>query len=172
MRKPPKWFERKFSFDYPVTLFPNVVERLRGAPIRVEELIVGLDDDRLGRRDGNEWSLKEHIGHLADLEPLWDGRVDDLIGGDPIRPADLENRKTHEAGHGGTAIAALLQTFRDVRAAFVARLDALDDDGPALSGTHPRLEQPMRMIDLATFVAEHDDHHLALMREMRTRRFD
>ena len=26
---------------------------------------------------------------------------------------------------------------------------------------HPRLETPMRMMDLFYFVAEHDDHHLA-----------
>ena len=29
------------------------------------------------------------------------------------------------------------------------------------SALHPRLGTPMRLIDLAFFVAEHDDHHLA-----------
>jgi predicted short-subunit dehydrogenase-like oxidoreductase (DUF2520 family) len=27
---------------------------------------------------------------------------------------------------------------------------------------HPRLKRPMRLIDLCFFVAEHDDHHLAI----------
>ncbi len=29
----------------------------------------------------------------------------------------------------------------------------------SISARHPRLMQPMRMIDLLYFVAEHDDHH-------------
>jgi hypothetical protein len=31
---------------------------------------------------------------------------------------------------------------------------------------HPRLKQPMRLVDHLFFVAEHDDHHLALIREL------
>jgi hypothetical protein len=31
---------------------------------------------------------------------------------------------------------------------------------------HPRLKQPMRLVDHLYFVAEHDDHHLATIREM------
>jgi hypothetical protein len=36
------------------------------------------------------------------------------------------------------------------------------------SALHPRLKQPMRAIDLCLFVAEHDDHHLARVAELRT----
>jgi hypothetical protein len=31
---------------------------------------------------------------------------------------------------------------------------------------HPRLKQPMRLVDHLYFVAEHDDHHLARIWEM------
>jgi hypothetical protein len=31
---------------------------------------------------------------------------------------------------------------------------------------HPRLQQPMRVVDMAFFVAEHDDHHLARMTQL------
>ncbi len=31
---------------------------------------------------------------------------------------------------------------------------------------HPRLKQPMSMVDLFFFIAEHDDHHLARIREV------
>ena len=31
---------------------------------------------------------------------------------------------------------------------------------------HPRLDRPMRVIDLAIFAAEHDDHHLARITEL------
>src|SRR5262249_49893416 len=37
-----RWFDRAFSFDLPVTQAPNVVERLRGTPARLEELCRGV----------------------------------------------------------------------------------------------------------------------------------
>jgi hypothetical protein len=37
----------------------------------------------------------------------------------------------------------------------------LTDEDLDKSSLHPRLMKPMKIIDLAFFVAEHDDHHLA-----------
>src|ERR1043165_3178190 len=34
-----KWFEREFDFSLPVGVFPCVVERLRGTPARLEEVV-------------------------------------------------------------------------------------------------------------------------------------
>lgn len=35
------------------------------------------------------------------------------------------------------------------------------------TAAHPRLGQPMSVVDLCFFVAEHDDHHLATITELR-----
>jgi hypothetical protein len=56
--------------------------------------------------------------------------------------------------------------FRRERERFVARLDAWDQNLIGLTALHPRLNQPMRVIDMAFFTAEHDDHHLARMTEL------
>jgi hypothetical protein len=48
---------------------------------------------------------------------------------------------------------------------FVNKLLSLDDNQLLNASLHPRLKTPMRVIDLAYFVAEHDDHHLARVRE-------
>jgi hypothetical protein len=32
---------------------------------------------------------------------------------------------------------------------------------------HPRLGKPMRLIDLVLFVAEHDEHHLARITQLK-----
>ncbi len=37
-----RWVDRKFEFTIPVARFPVVVERLRGAPIRLEEKLRGV----------------------------------------------------------------------------------------------------------------------------------
>src|SRR3989304_8341112 len=70
MKKQP-WFERQFPTGLPATLFPVIVERLRGTPARVEERLGRLTAPVLTRRSGNTWSIQENAGHLLDLEPLW-----------------------------------------------------------------------------------------------------
>ena len=156
------WFARVFDFDLEVGMFPNLVERLRGTPARLEERVRQVPPALLTRRVDGGWSIQENVGHLGDLEPLWAGRLDDLLAGKAsLRPADLENRKTHEAGHNARSIGDLLRRFRSERQALVARLEQLTTALVARSAMHPRLERPMRTIDMAFFVAEHDDHHLA-----------
>ena len=113
------------------------------------------------------WSIQENVGHLLDLEPLCAGRLDDLLAGaGHLRAADLQNRRTHEARHNEQELAQLLAGFRHARMDTVGRLDRIDSDTLTSSALHPRLEQPMTVVDLFFFVAEHDDHHLARISEI------
>ena len=156
------WFQREFRFDMPVGAAAGVVERLRGTPARLEERLRGCSSALVTRRIGDRWSIQENVGHLWDLEPLWLGRVEDVMAGRAeLRAADLENRKTHGANHNGRPLADILGRFRAARAQLVQRLEAVDDASWSRAALHPRLKVPMRVLDLAAFVAEHDDHHLA-----------
>ncbi len=101
------------------------------------------------------------------MELLWAGRLDDLLAGaEHLRAADLQNQKTHEARHNEQELAQLLAGFRRARMDTVARLDRIDSHALTYSALHPRLEQPMTLVDLFFFVAEHDDHHLARISEI------
>ena len=157
------WFERKFTLDLPLALYPNVVERVRGTPARLEDRLLKLPREILTRRDGDGgWSIQEQAGHLLDLGALDLGRLDDYAAGlDTLRAADLGNRKTHEAAHNANSIESLLAAFRAERGEFVRRLDGFDAEHVARTALHPRLKLPMRVLDFAYFIAEHDDHHLA-----------
>jgi len=75
----------------------------------------------------------------------------------------MTNRKTREAAHNSGPIEEILREFREERSRIVDRLDRWPDDQVAATALHPRLKQPMRVIDMACFVAEHDDHHLAVI---------
>ncbi len=164
---PAPWFERSFSLDQPLSLLANIIERLRGTPARIEERTLSLPVSVLTGRPGDTWSIQEHAGHLFDLEQLWLDRFDDLIEKRAeLRPADLTNRRTHEANHNDASIGEILKSFRELRSLIVERLDNLDEDAAGLSAIHPRLEKPMRLVDLAYFIAEHDDHHLARITEL------
>jgi hypothetical protein len=94
-------------------------------------------------------------------------RVDDFLGGgDTLTVADLSNRKTHEANHNTRASMEILSEFRMTRLRLVDRVGEFPPDLFARSLLHPRLKQPMRLVDHLYFVAEHDDHHLARIWEM------
>jgi len=167
MSQVPLWFERKFEFTFPVEQYPNLVMRLRGTPARLEELVRDVRRDVLVKKLAEKWSAQEHAGHLLDLESLWLVRVEDFLkGGDTLTVADLTNRRTHEANHNARAVAEIAAEFRETRARLVERVSSLSGEAFARSMLHPRLKQPMRMVDHLFFVAEHDDHHLAMMWEM------
>lgn len=164
-----EWFKRKFTFDQlPVWMYPNVVERLRGVPVRLEDLTRGLSTEIHTKRDGDKWSIQEQAGHLLDLEPLGRSRLDDYEAGrDTLHAADMENRKTHEANHNANSIENILTMFRAERMEFVRRLDGYDEAFIQRTALHPRLQVKIRMLDLAFFIAEHDDHHLARISELK-----
>jgi uncharacterized damage-inducible protein DinB len=160
------WFDREFRFNFPEFVHPELRARLYGAPARLEDVTRGLAASVLTAKPEGTWSIQENAGHMLDLEPLWDGRLDDFLAGEArLRAADLTNRRTHEADHNATKLEDLLMAFRSTRHAFVERLDVLASfERTAL---HPRLSQPMRLVDHIYFIAEHDDHHLARIRELR-----
>ena len=163
-----EWFKRQFSFELPIEMFANVVERVRGTPARLEDLTRSLSREVLTRRDGDKWSIQEQAGHLLDLEGLWMSRLDDFEAGrDQLSPADLTNRKTHEANHNANSIENVLAAFRKQRSEFVRRLDDYDEELVRRTGLHPRLNTEIRVIDHIFFVAEHDDHHLARISELK-----
>ncbi|HEY0386382.1 MAG TPA: DinB family protein [Pyrinomonadaceae bacterium] len=162
-----RWFDRQFALGLPLWMFPNIIERLRGTPARLEDRTLKLPMATLTRRDAGRWSIQEHAGHLLDLEALEMARLADYEARRPmLTPADVENRKTIDADHNSQSIDELLAAFRAERMEFVARLEACDEEFIKRSALHPRLNQMMSVIDLAFFKAEHDDHHLARISEL------
>ena len=163
-----QWIKRQFSFDLPLGIYANVVERVRGTPARLEDLTRGLSREILTLRDGDQWSIQEQAGHLLDLEPLGMNRLDDFEAGrETLAAADMQNRKTHEGNHNVNTIENILTAFRKERMEFVRRLDAYDEAFVQRTALHPRLKVKIRVIDLVFFIAEHDDHHLARISELK-----
>jgi uncharacterized damage-inducible protein DinB len=160
------WIDRKFSFDFDVRTFPDVVERFRGTPARIEDKVRSLSPTVLTASDGG-WSIQQNVGHLLDLEPLFLGRIEDFMAGRPeLRAADMSNAATHQAGHNDRDIRELTAAFRAQREHAAARLDSLRDDDFGRLSVHPRLKVRMRLVDAIAFVCAHDDYHLARITEL------
>lgn len=164
-----RWFDRRFELGLGAETAPAVIERLRSTPERLVAAVGGLPREVLTQRCEGKWSIQENAGHLFDLEALWDQRLDDYDAGAPVlRPADLDNRKTHEARHNDRPLPKILADFSAARAAIVQRLAAMSAAELSRTADHPRLRQPMTVVDLCYFVAEHDDHHLRTIDELRS----
>jgi hypothetical protein len=161
------WVDRRFSFDFPAGVYPELVERLRGTPARVADRLCALPLAVVARRDGPDWSMQEHAGHLADLEALVHIRLDEyLAGAATLHAADMTNRRTWEARHNGRLLVDVLAGFRQARAQTVTRLEALPPETFGRTARHPRLDRPMRLADMLFFQAEHDDYHLARISDL------
>ena len=163
-----KWTDRRFNFDFPAGIYPEIIERLRGTPVRLEELLDDLSPETLTTQADGRWSMQENAGHLLDLESLVSQRIDEyLAGNSTLHAADMSNRKTYEASHNNVPVTSILNAFRTARHDIVHRLESFDGDIFARAALHPRLNVPMRLVDMLFFQAEHDDYHLARISELR-----
>ncbi len=162
-----KWIDRVFTFDLPEGWLTNVTERLWGTVPRLLAMTRGLQDPAASFQPAGKSSIKQHIGHLIDLEDLHQGRIDDFLERKGVlRAADMNNVKTNEARHNEKTCVELIDAFTQKRNHFVERLHSLDDDTLRVKSLHPRLQVLVRPIDIAYFTAEHDDHHLADIRQL------
>jgi uncharacterized damage-inducible protein DinB len=157
------WFERRFNFDFPPGLFPVIFSRLEGTIFRLYTILLNADEDK-SSYNTEGWSIKQHAGHLYDLEELWWKRLKDFQQGKSVlTPADLTNAKTNEAGHNEKLLDQLLRQFTVERQKMLEEIYDFDEAMLMRTSVHPRLNQPMRLIDCLFFVAEHDDHHIAIL---------
>jgi len=162
-----KWFDRKFDFGFDQNIFPSIIERLRGTPSRLEEKVKSVSESIAIAKPNGNWSIKENIGHLIDLESLWMGRLEDILNRKTeLRVTDLTNAKTTKANHNRGSMADLLKEFRSVRASTIKKLEQLSEAQIYMSALHPRLKTLMRTMDHFLFVAEHDDHHLVTIHSL------
>ena len=163
-----KWTDRRFNFDFPAGIYPEMIERIRGTPARLEDLFAGVHAKTLTAQVDGRWSMQENAGHLLDLESLVSQRLDEyLAGNSALHAADMSNRRTYEANHNEVAAESILRAFRTARHDIVNRLESFDAEIFARSALHPRLNVPMRLVDMLFFQAEHDDYHLARISEIK-----
>lgn len=159
-----KWAARKFDFNFPAEDFPIIINRLKGTALHIQNMVEGLSKEILTKKVDDAWSIQEHIGHLTDLDELHDGRVNDYLNQLPIlRAADMTNQKTNDAHHNEREVLHLINEFREMRDRLIFKLESLN---PVQSALHPRLQKQMRVVDMAFFVAEHDDHHLMIIKNL------
>lgn len=85
------WFERNLVFGLPKEMLPFYLERLGGTIIRIESKVKGKDNTLLSTPSNGKWSIKQHIGHLAEVDEVANRRIHEMRDGVPVMsPAVFE----------------------------------------------------------------------------------
>ncbi|MBC9929907.1 DinB family protein [Chitinophaga qingshengii] len=155
-----KWTARRLQFGYTADYVPFFMERLRASAPRLDEMTVLVPEDLMEIREEGRWSVKEHIGHLSDLELIHDQRLEDLLAGRELTPADPENKVTTAAHHNQYPISELVYHFRQVRDNFLKRIEHFQAGDLEKKSLHVRLGELMSLADVLYLISEHDNHHL------------
>jgi uncharacterized damage-inducible protein DinB len=143
-------------------------ERLAGTPARLEERLRDLAPDAALAQVDGAWSIQQNAGHLADVDHLWRTRIAELAAGAAVyTPADPAHFNRAALAHAARPLAAVLADFRAGRTALVAAFAAADPETSRRAAHHERLGCAMRLVDVAQFAAEHDDHHLLRIADLR-----
>ncbi len=159
-----KWSDRPFDCWFGPEYLPGLIERLRKTPEWIEEKIEEIPDSVLIEQVDGKWSVKQNIGHLTTLEPLWRQRIEDIVNGrKTLTPADLSNKATEEANFNSADTEQLLLNFSKERSKLISMFENISDADLEKRSRHPRLNQPMRVSDHSFFIAEHDVHHIVLI---------
>jgi hypothetical protein len=158
-----EWFERQFTFGLPSGMIPFYLERLRGTIVRLERKVDGISNDILSHKIDGKWSIKQNIGHLAEVDEVVLRRLDEILHGvSPMSPAVFDTQQDYNT----MSIDDVLNFFRENRVKNIHRYESLNESELQRSSLHPRLKQMMTPVDLAWFDAEHDDHHAVRINEI------
>jgi hypothetical protein len=158
-----EWFERKFAFGLPAEMLPFYLERLEGTIARLNDKVKNHSDDILSEKCSGKWSIKQNIGHLAEVDEISNKRIDEILNGTPtLSPAVFEPKQDYNA----QPILDVLTFFREKRISNLARYNKISPSDTQKTSLHPRLKVQLSVVDLAWFDAEHDDHHLVRISEI------
>ncbi len=121
------------------------------------------ETDAMHRYAQGKWSVKEVVGHLADVERIMAYRALRIARGDttPL-PGFDENAYVPVAQFDARSVADLVGELRTVRAATLALLRTFDPDAWRRRGTASG--KPVSVRALAYMIPGHERHHLEILR--------
>ncbi|MFK7757980.1 MAG: DinB family protein [Flavobacteriales bacterium] len=161
------WIAHKFNLGINVGWIHNILSRIEDTEIRLLHHVKNLSDEQLSRKTKDQWSIKEHIGHLIDLEELWLDRFDQFEKQLPeLIAADMSNQKTKDSNHNEQGIDELINNFKNFRQILLDKVLQFGEQTQNHQAFHPRIKEMMRPVDLLFFLAEHDNHHLTTIKAL------
>jgi len=145
-------------------LYPALVCRLKTQHLAVAEIVKHIDEQRLNHQpEPGKWSIKDNIAHLVSYQPVFIGRVHQMLKGDtPIFNAYRADNEADFIEAQGLSLADLLSKLNGNRRQILELITNLPDDQLSLKGTHPKYGTLM-ITEWTEFFLLQEAHHLFTM---------
>lgn len=122
------------------------------------------DEQALFRDAPKEWSIKEVMGHLNDVERVFSYRLLRVSRNDPTPlPGFEQNDYVREAGYDNYSINDLIQEFEYLRRANILAINNMREEPTLRRGTASGATISARA--LIYMMVGHVEHHMASLRE-------
>jgi len=122
------------------------------------------DEQGLFREAPNEWSIKEIVGHLNDVERVFSYRLLRISRNDPAPLTGFEqNDYVREAGFDNYPLQDLLREFEYLRRANILAINNMSEEAVLRQGTASGYTVSARA--LIYMMVGHVDHHMASLHE-------
>lgn len=164
---PVPWTMRTFEFSgVQAEQYPDIREKLLSAAPAYSILGGHVLPDRLSGAPEGKWTALQHLGHLITVEPLWRLRIKEISQDrTEMTPADLTGSFIHNLDFNASGSTDLIRLFDLQRKKTIKCFDESDMTS-AKASLHPLYKIPMRLIDLASIITAHDDHHLQAVKRL------
>jgi rubrerythrin len=154
--------------DFFGTLGPHAITGfLEHTPAALRKLVQGLEDKLLVRRINGEPSLKEMIGHLADMDGVFRERAWLILEtNQPTLPLAHPPRLESATKYRDLPIEAVLETFQKSRQQTLTLLRGLTSAAWHRTGRHVVYGQ-VDLLHQGNWVVSHERTHLVEMAQLR-----
>ncbi|HEX3384238.1 MAG TPA: DinB family protein [Mucilaginibacter sp.] len=142
-------------------LYSALVCRLKTQHLAVAELIKHVDEKQLTREpEPEKWSIKDNIAHLVSYQPVFIGRVHQMLkGGTPSFNAYKADNEPDFLHARELSLAELMNRLNGNRRQILELITNLPDDELLLKGSHPKFGG-MTITEWTEFFLLHEAHHL------------
>lgn len=142
-------------------LYSSLTCRLKTQHLALAEIVKHIDEQRLNRQpEPGKWSIKDHIAHLASYQPVFIGRIYQILKGDTPTFAAYRADDEPDFLHArDLQLAELLNKLNGNRRQILELITNLPDDELTLKGTHLKYGS-LTITEWTEFFLLHEAHHL------------
>jgi len=142
-------------------LYSSLVCRLKSQHLALSEIVNHLDEKQLERQpEPGKWSIKDNIAHLVTYQPVFMGRVHQMLkGGTPAFNAYRADDEPDFLQARELSLNELNRKLIGNRRQILELITNLPDDDLLLQGTHPKYGT-LTITEWTEFFLLHEAHHL------------
>jgi uncharacterized damage-inducible protein DinB len=145
------------------------IASIEEGPAKVAAAVAGVDDATLDyKANPQKWSIREIVGHLADVEMIYGYRMRQMIADKNPTIAPIEQDDwARNLEYRSTPLAEMLEQFRVLRQANARLLRRLTTADLEKGAFHPERNRVFTLGELVDFMAAHHPNHIGQIERLK-----